>query len=403
MLSRLLSIAAAATAASIVGNQRADPSDTQQTEAQNEEENGNDDRSFDGFLRSLQNGGLATELRNDAANQEGNQTTPLNFFRMFRLGSSESTTGSDQRMVTVIIVGIRSVPSGQHGQGNGTGSQNLGAIGNTFDPILDNLPFAVPSSALRSQRRRSDESMETVGSRSSPWARGRRRVDALFPDSDVENIDEDNDEDEDNDSESGIIESEDEDDSDAMNIDIAADFDMDHHHHYHHHHHHHSHRQSHEQDRLPSTENETAGENSEGSSRQARSWIIYVLGGSYPEDHPILTTPSLFTDSPTYEDLITLSNIIGPAKTPVASQSDVNSAGGLFPATSDMVEERCLVCLQDFEQEENCRKLNECGHVFHQSCIDEWLMTGRNTCPLCRGIGVKENSSTTPNFTEATS
>jgi hypothetical protein len=27
-----------------------------------------------------------------------------------------------------------------------------------------------------------------------------------------------------------------------------------------------------------------------------RSWIIYVLGGSYPENHPILTTPSLFTD-----------------------------------------------------------------------------------------------------------
>ncbi len=36
---------------------------------------------------------------------------------------------------------------------------------------------------------------------------------------------------------------------------------------------------------------ETAGR-SEGS----RTWIVYVLGGSYPEDHPILTTPSLFTD-----------------------------------------------------------------------------------------------------------
>ena len=34
----------------------------------------------------------------------------------------------------------------------------------------------------------------------------------------------------------------------------------------------------------------------DSTGSQSRSWIIYVLGGNYPEDHPILTTPSLFTD-----------------------------------------------------------------------------------------------------------
>jgi hypothetical protein len=156
----------------------------------------------------------------------------------------------------------------------------------------------------------------------------------------------------------------------------------------------------------------------------SRSWIIYVLGGSYPENHPILTTPSLFTDSPTYEDMMLLSSILGPAKPPVASEEDVASAPGLFRVRNiDGVlmaeavdgeetlslanDARCLVCLCDFEADEEARKLVKCEHLFHKICIDQvsrvrdklnvqnanttqWLTTGRNSCPLCRGQGVDE-------------
>lgn len=120
----------------------------------------------------------------------------------------------------------------------------------------------------------------------------------------------------------------------------------------------------------------------------SRSWIIYVLGGSYPENHPILTTPSLFTDSPTYEDMMLLSSILGPAKPPVASEEDVASAPGLFRIRSIggvlMAEAfdgeetlslandaRCLVCLCDFEADEEARKLVKCEHLFHKVCIDQ--------------------------------
>ncbi|KAF2637466.1 hypothetical protein P280DRAFT_361979, partial [Massarina eburnea CBS 473.64] len=140
----------------------------------------------------------------------------------------------------------------------------------------------------------------------------------------------------------------------------------------------------------------------------SRSWIIYVLGGSYPENHPILTTPSLFTDSPTYEDMLLLSSLLGPAKPPVASEEDVAAAPGLFrivrqagilvaqaaEGADDIVilptDARCLVCLADFEIDEEARRLVNCGHIFHRTCIDQWLTTGRNSCPLCRGEGVKE-------------
>lgn len=108
--------------------------------------------------------------------------------------------------------------------------------------------------------------------------------------------------------------------------------------------------------------------------------------------------------------MILLSSLLGPAKPPVASQDDVNSAGGLFrlveyagTLVAESVDgagaiqvqegERCLICLSDYEVAEEVRKLAKCKHMFHKDCIDQWLTTGRNSCPLCRGQGVKETSN----------
>ncbi|KAK9458741.1 uncharacterized protein V1516DRAFT_629971 [Lipomyces oligophaga] len=93
--------------------------------------------------------------------------------------------------------------------------------------------------------------------------------------------------------------------------------------------------------------------------------------------------------------MLLLSSFIGPAKPPVATREDVDGSGGIFAAGEEQLGERCLVCLSDYEREEECRKLRDCGHVFHRSCIDEWLTTGRNSCPLCRGVGVKNTSEST--------
>ncbi|KAI9888079.1 MAG: hypothetical protein M1823_000014 [Watsoniomyces obsoletus] len=190
-----------------------------------------------------------------------------------------------------------------------------------------------------------------------------------------------------------------------------------------------------------------AGPQPEGT----RTWIVYVLGGSYPEDHPILTTPSLFTDSPTYEDMLLLSSILGPAKPPVASREEVASAPGVFRITPSIATtttnldssspsgnilnhpypwiatapasattsptsstnnaddhqprmqliieagDRCLICLCEYQMLEELRQLNQCRHVYHRECIDEWLITGRNSCPLCRGQGVGNDQAKTEN------
>ncbi|QCE13158.1 nucleolysin TIA-1/TIAR [Vigna unguiculata] len=55
-------------------------------------------------------------------------------------------------------------------------------------------------------------------------------------------------------------------------------------------------------------------------------------------------------------------------------------------------ESECLVCLGEFQQEENLRLLPKCSHAFHVSCIDTWLRSHK-TCPLCRIPIVRDGGS----------
>lgn len=72
----------------------------------------------------------------------------------------------------------------------------------------------------------------------------------------------------------------------------------------------------------------------------------------------------------------------------------MNARRGLFPQTIEEIEQftwppgghmtqrTCMVCLEDFQLSTCCRRL-PCGHVFHQSCIDEWLKRCTD-CPICK-------------------
>jgi len=44
----------------------------------------------------------------------------------------------------------------------------------------------------------------------------------------------------------------------------------------------------------------------------------------------------------------------------------------------------CSICLNEFQRGDAGRRLPSCGHCFHQSCIDLWLLR-QNKCPLCKG------------------
>lgn len=44
---------------------------------------------------------------------------------------------------------------------------------------------------------------------------------------------------------------------------------------------------------------------------------------------------------------------------------------------------KCMVCLNEFQDNEMLRILPKCIHAFHLDCIDVWLQSNSN-CPLCR-------------------
>ncbi|KAH3915592.1 hypothetical protein HBI56_148050 [Parastagonospora nodorum] len=450
VLSRLLSLAAAATAASLVGEDN--PAATR-------------DGTFDTFLQSLQNGSIASALRNneggDSGDSAGGNQQPLNFFRMFRFGSNTddsrnsrggsrgSASGSarqdgeedgEGRMVPIIIVGIRSInPGTSTGQDDSNIPPFIDALSSFPTPPTspgdnDNILRPPQNGTRFSHRRRASmggfnfpsnydsqrhHRAHNNSDRQRPWSsftesppgplpppstpatsfglstepsgattpatstsppsptmqsaapsrRGsfvrRAATPALAPTAEEPQPQQRNPR------QRRMSE------SDFTRYGAGA----------------------------PRRRGVVEPDNNPGEG--SRSWIIYVLGGSYPENHPILTTPSLFTDSPTYEDMMLLSSILGPAKPPVASEEDVASAPGLFrirniagilmaeavdgeETVSLATDARCLVCLCDFEADEEARKLVKCEHLFHKICIDQWLTTGRNSCPLCRGQGVDE-------------
>ncbi|KAJ3015092.1 hypothetical protein HKX48_004776 [Thoreauomyces humboldtii] len=61
----------------------------------------------------------------------------------------------------------------------------------------------------------------------------------------------------------------------------------------------------------------------------------------------------------------------------------------LVPAT----REKCMICLSQYETDEDLRVM-KCRHGFHKTCLDQWLVQYHNSCPLCRSKAVAP--STTP-------
>jgi hypothetical protein len=136
------------------------------------------------------------------------------------------------------------------------------------------------------------------------------------------------------------------------------------------------------------------------------TYLIYVIGGNYPRSHPVLAIPSLVSGGPlTAEDLALVSELLGPAKPPTATADEIARAGLAVIPGSEMADlvakgtvleaslERCMVCLADYEPEDECRVL-KCRHAFHKECVDHWLSAGRNSCPACRTEAVDKTTST---------
>lgn len=64
---------------------------------------------------------------------------------------------------------------------------------------------------------------------------------------------------------------------------------------------------------------------------------------------------------------------------PAATTADEE---GACAADSNNHQEKCTICLSEFETGEDVRRL-PCMHLFHSDCVDKWLKTNKK-CPICR-------------------
>ncbi|KAJ1689141.1 hypothetical protein LUZ63_013296 [Rhynchospora breviuscula] len=57
----------------------------------------------------------------------------------------------------------------------------------------------------------------------------------------------------------------------------------------------------------------------------------------------------------------------------------------VYEKAADGVEKQaeCAICLVEFEEGDEIRKLPQCGHEFHIGCVDKWLRA-QPSCPTCR-------------------
>ncbi|KAF1797689.1 hypothetical protein FB192DRAFT_1290541 [Mucor lusitanicus] len=144
---------------------------------------------------------------------------------------------------------------------------------------------------------------------------------------------------------------------------------------------------------LSMNSTQTGSRNMAASQQQEGQWIVYVLNGSNNNSTnatPLqaLSSSLVLEDNPSYEDLLWLTNMLGPARPNTTTQAAVDEA---IPVTQwsnqDIKDEQCLVCLDEFAFKQPVRVL-KCHHVFHRECVDRWLCEAHNSCPVCRGVPV---------------
>ncbi|KAI8371296.1 hypothetical protein EDC96DRAFT_502103 [Choanephora cucurbitarum] len=123
-------------------------------------------------------------------------------------------------------------------------------------------------------------------------------------------------------------------------------------------------------------------------SLQDGQWIVYVVHPNHP-NFQLLSNSARSENS--YEDLLWLSSIIGPARPLTTTQAAVDEAIPVTDWSEDtkasVKDDQCPVCLDAFVIKQPVRIL-KCCHVFHRECVDRWLCEAHNSCPVCRRVPV---------------
>ena len=140
-----------------------------------------------------------------------------------------------------------------------------------------------------------------------------------------------------------------------------------------------------------------------GEELPASRFMLFVSGGRYPPNHPLLTS----NPATAGRDLMILMDLLSTMqamqhKPSTVTQQEIDASellkikGSQVAAMvmegkiTENMAERCLVCLEDWKDNDDCRVL-ACRHAFHTTCVDRWMSSSSNTCPMCRRQGVAKD------------
>lgn len=77
----------------------------------------------------------------------------------------------------------------------------------------------------------------------------------------------------------------------------------------------------------------------------------------------------------------------GPV-TPGAAPPPAGPAAAPLPLEISSEHEKCVVCMEEFQPGDRVRPLPKCAHIFHASCLEQWILTQNSReatkCPMCR-------------------
>lgn len=54
--------------------------------------------------------------------------------------------------------------------------------------------------------------------------------------------------------------------------------------------------------------------------------------------------------------------------------------------SDNLIDMECSICQETIDNKTDIIKLNKCSHIFHKSCMYEWVDAKGKTCPLCRSV-----------------
>ena len=65
----------------------------------------------------------------------------------------------------------------------------------------------------------------------------------------------------------------------------------------------------------------------------------------------------------------------------IPTVEQVTNATTVYPVNT-LQDDICIICQENIQSEE-VRRITQCGHYFHRTCIDVWFQ-GNVQCPTCR-------------------